>query len=258
MIRSEEMPTIKDKLYFNYNGVSSKDFGLKAVDLSSGLYEETFVASRNIEETKPSGRATSIFHGITEEDRSFELILAFDNGFTEDKLESIMNWIFTDYYKPLYFDNNSDRVVFAMMTGDSNIVHNGMQEGYFTVNVKTNSPYIYSNLKSESFNQTAPLKITNNGHEDTYPYFKIEKIGDGDLKINVGGYNVLIANLKNGENIEIDTLREIIKTDLVGQYRYDNVRVGELGDLMLKKGEQTYSVEGDANISLEYREVYKF
>lgn len=252
------MPTIKDKLYFNYNGVSSKEFGLKAVDLSSGLYEETFVASRTIEETKPSGRATSIFHGITEEDRSFDLVLAFDNGFTESKLESIMDWIFTDYYKPLYFDDNSDRIVFAMITGDSNIVHNGMQEGYFTVSVKTNSPYIYSNKINKTFSQTSPIKIINGGHEDTYPVFEINKIGDGDLKISVRDYNILITNLKDGERIKIDTLREIIETDLQGQYRYDNVKIGELGDLMLKKGEQTYSVEGGANITLEYREVYKF
>lgn len=252
------MPTIKDKLYFNYNGVSSKDFGLTAVDLGSGLYEEDFIASRTIEETKPSGRATSIFHGISEEDRVFDLTLAFDRGFTEDKLESIMDWIFEDYYKPLYFENNSDRVVFAMMTGDSKIVHNGLQEGYFTVSVKTNSPYVYSDIKEKSFSESNPVTILNNGHKETYPIINIEKIGDGDLKINVGGYNILVTNLKNGEKIEIDTLRGKIVTDIVGQYRYDNVVIGELEDLLLERGSQTYSVTGGANISLKYREIYKF
>lgn len=252
------MPTIKDKLYFNYNGVSSREFGLTAVDLSSGLYEEDFVASRTIEETKPSGRATSIFHGITEEDRSFDLTLAFDNGFTEDKLESIMKWIFTDYYKPLYFEENSGRIVFAMITGDSRIVHNGLQEGYFTVSVKTNSPYIYSDIKKKNFSQTSPVTIVNNGHRESYPIIDIKKVGDGDLKIKVRDYSVLITNLKNGENIQIDTLRGKIITDIVGQYRYDNVTIGELEDLILEEGSQTYSVEGGANIVLTYREVYKF
>lgn len=252
------MPTIKDKLYFNYNGVSSRELGLTAVDLGSGLYEEDFVASRTIEETKPSGRATSIFHGITEEDRSFDLTLAFDNGFTEDKLESIMKWIFTDYYKPLYFEENSERIVFAMITGDSRIVHNGLQEGYFTVSVKTNSPYTYSDIKKKNFSQTSPVTIVNNGHRESYPIIDIKKVGDGDLKIKVRDYNVLITNLKNGENIQIDTLRGKIITDIVGQYRYDNVTIGELEDLMLEEGRQTYSVEGGANIVLTYREVYKF
>ena len=42
------MATIKDELYLNYDGVNSKDFGLIAVELGSGLYEETLVTNRTI------------------------------------------------------------------------------------------------------------------------------------------------------------------------------------------------------------------
>lgn len=252
------MTTIKDKLYFNYDGVESKSFKLTSVGLGSGLYEEDFIAPRTIEETKPSGRDTSIFHGVSEEDRVFDLNLAFDDGFTEAKLNSISEWIFKDYYRPLYFEGRNDRVMFAMMTGDSKIVHNGLEQGYFTVSVKTNSPYIYSDIKTKKFNRSKSVSIVNNGHKVTYPMFKIKKIGDGDLTIDVSGYKVRIINLKNGETLSIDTMREKITTDLIGQYRYDNVTIGEIGDLALEKGTQTYKVTGEAEIECNYREIFRF
>ena len=90
------MATIKDELYLNYDGVNSKDFGLIAVELGSGLYEETLVTNRTINETKPAKRQQSIFHNITEENRTFPLNLAFEDSFDEDKINDVINWLFKD------------------------------------------------------------------------------------------------------------------------------------------------------------------
>lgn len=254
----ENLITIKDKLYFNYDGVDSREFGITAVNMGSGLYEDTFVATRNIEETSPKNRYRNIFHGISEEDRSFDLILSFDEGYSDELLERVNHWIFKRYYRPMYFDGNRDRVVFAMPTGTSSIFHNGMKQGYFTVSMKTNSPYVFSDIKRMSFSEGEQVFINNSGHEISYPHFKIKKVGDGDLKIKVENYNVLMVDLINGETIEIDTMREKVITDIPGVYRYDNLRIGEFSDLALEVGGSNFISEGGAEIECEYREVYRF
>lgn len=251
------MPTIKDELYLNFDGVNSKDFGLIAVELGSGLYEETLVTSRTINETKPNERLRSIFHGVTEENRAFSLNLAFEDSFDEDKINEIINWLFKDYYRPLYFEGQEDRIMYAMISGETNIIHNGLEQGYFTVTVQTNSPYRFSRMKEGSSNGNK-MTLINNGHKVVHPEFSIKKIGDGDLRIEVEGRHVLIINLVNGEELYIDTLRDKIVTDIKGEYRYDNITMGELSDLYLDVGEKVYNITGEAEIAYRYREAYKF
>ena len=45
----------------------------------------------------------------------------------------------------------------------------------------------------------------------------------------------MATGLKNGESIYIDSGREIIQTDIINTYRYDNI-VGDFDYLTLKKG----------------------
>lgn len=265
------MTTTKDKLYFNFDGVNSEEFGIASVELGTGLYEETMVSARAINETQPKKRHQSIFHGITKDNRVFELNLAFENGFNKEKINDIINWLFKDYYKPLYFEGQEDRVVFAIMSGDSNIIHNGVNQGYFTVTVQTNSPYRFSQViergstttgeswsDNPSSNRIDSMVLKNEGHIPVYPEFSIRKIGNGDLTIKVDGRSVLIVNLTDGENIFIDSMRGKIITDVPGQYRYENIRAGELEDLFLDIGDKEYIITGDAEISCRYREAYEF
>lgn len=251
------MPTIKDKLYFNFDGTDSRDYGLIAVELGSGLYEETMTANRNINETKPNERLRTIFHGITEENRTFSLNLAFEKGFDEEAIEDIVDWLFKDYYKPLYFEGQEDRVVFAMISGESTLIHNGINQGYFTVEIQTNSPYRFSDEINGRISGDK-LTMVNNGHKIVYPELSITKIGDGDLKFEVEDRVVLIINLSDGEEIYIDTLRDKIVTNIIGEYRYDNVTIGDLSDLYLNIGTVVYTVTGGADINYRYREAYKF
>lgn len=251
------MGTIKDELYLNFDGVPSRFVGLLAVEIGSGLYEETLVTNRTINETQPANRTQSIFHSISEDNREFQLNLAFDKNFDEDKINEIINWLFQDYYKPLYFEGQEDRVVFAMISGESSIIHNGMNQGYFTVTVQTNSPYRFSQLRTGS-NIGNEITMKNNGHIKVYPEFSIKKVRNGDLRFEVDGRNVLITNLTDGEELFLDTQRNKIVTNTIGEYRYDNITIGDLEDLYLDVGEKVYNVTGGAEINYRYREAYKF
>ena len=71
------MPTIGESLHFNYDGKSSKDFGVIHISLDGGMFEETFVAPRAINETRIRGNDTPLFHSIEEEPLEFDLPIAF-------------------------------------------------------------------------------------------------------------------------------------------------------------------------------------
>lgn len=253
------MATIKEEFYFTYDGINSANFGLMAVDLAGGLYEEIFGATRTIQETETMKRPTKIFHGIKEEPRTFELNLAFEDGYTDELLDSVSRWLFTDYYKPMYFDNKEDRVMFAIISGDSSISHNGLSRGYITVTVQTNSPYLFSQEKTgeQTITTSGSLLLTNSGQLDAYPELSIDKIGTGDLQIEVDGRTVLITNINDGESLYINTLKGIIKTDVVGEYRYNNIMAGDLEDLFLGVGEKEYIITGSAVVRYRYREMYR-
>lgn len=257
------MNTIKDKLYFSFDGKNSKDFRLMSVNTQGGLFEEQFAPSRELNETRPEKSDTTMLHGIKEGERTFELMLAFENGFEDNMISDVIDWLFKDYYRPLYFQGQEDRIMFSMITGDSSLVHNGFKEGYVTLTVKTNSPYKYSRHKDSRITNNAikgkaSLELKNDGHKKIYPEYSIRKIGDGDLILSTGNKNVQIVNLVNGEDIYINSERGIIETGLVGAYRYDNIRAGELEDLYMDTGRTKLEVTGGAEIVVRYREVYRF
>lgn len=230
-----------------------------AVDLGNGLYEEIFVPSREINQTETSKGNFTIFHNVVEKPRSFELNLAFENGFDNALVDRIVNWLFTDYYKEMYFENKENKRMFAIMSGDSSLVHNGLEQGYFTVNVQTNSPYLYSPVKSGSkiITTSDTIAVSNNGHLNAYPVIKFKKDSGGDLEIEIDGRTVKIIHLMHGETVTIDTLRERVETDAIGDFLYDNITTGEIEDLFLKRGDSIYTVTGKGTFSYEFRERYR-
>src|SRR5574342_1440279 len=116
------MPTIKDKLNFNFNGIWADSYGLMNVVLDSGMYDELFVASREINETSLKGSNKPLFHSVSNSPIEFEMVIAFKNDFNQALLNNIVKWLFVDYYKPLYFEGAEDRIVYCMPIGEPRII----------------------------------------------------------------------------------------------------------------------------------------
>lgn len=258
------MATIKEKLYFTYDGISSKTFNLMHVELGSGMFEETLVADRNINETRNSRNDTGIFNGLESEPLSLTLNLAFERGFTDEALDDVIEWLFKDYYKPLFFEGKEDRIYMCIAEGSSSITHNGLNEGYITINMRCQSPNLLSPVKTTPL-QTIPstgsltVTINNDGHKEVYPEISFTKTGTGELLIRKVDTNeiVKVKNLNNNEQIYIDTFKEIIETNAVGKYRYNDVD-GDFRDLFMKKGQNQYQITGAGKIQFKYRIKYKF
>lgn len=256
------MPTIKEKLYFNYNGRSSREFGLIHINTGSGMFEETLIPRRNIRETKIRGNDKPIYYEVEHDPIEFSMEIAFEGEFTDELIEEVIDWLFTDYYCELYFEGKENRVFICMPVDDTNLIHNGLQQGYVTLTMRCNSPYIYSPIiltPLETVTTSKTITITNNGFKDIYPEISIKKIGDGNIEIkNITDNNktFLIQNLVNGEDIYLNCEQEIIETDAIGVYHYSDI-VGDFPKL-IKRTTNTIQITGDCQIQFRFREKYRF
>lgn len=257
------MPTISESLHFNYDGKSSKDFGVIHINLDGGMFDEVFVATRSIVETKVRGNDTPLFHSVEEEPLEFDLPIAFTKRFTDEDVDKVIVWLFQDKYKPLYFEDKPDKVFYCMPVGEARIVHNGLREGYVVVHMRCKSSKIESPVhvtpKYDLSQNTGDYKITieNKGHVEVYPEISIEKVGDGHITIIKNGEIFEIRDLTNAEQIYVNTEKEIIVTDIVGVTRYDNV-IGDYHDMVLSLGVNEFTIQGTCKIAFRYKFKYRF
>lgn len=256
------MSTFKEKLYFNFDGLDSKGFNLVHIDLNGSMFEEALVSSREINETRIAGSDKPSFNRLELSPREFDLNLAFEDKFTDVQIDKIIRWLFADYYKPLYFIGNESKLVYCLPIGDPTLVHNGLKQGYFTLRMRCNSPFLYSPITvSELYDLSTMDKtviLSNKGHRNLYPEISIQKIDDGDITIinrTDGARFFEIKELTNMEKIYINCEKETIQTDILGIYRYNNV-FGEYPRLLY--GENSLEITGKCKIQFRYQEIYEF
>lgn len=257
------MPTIKDKIRFNFDGKWSSDFGLVHVVLDSGMYEETLSANRSIVEGDVSGRNKPNFYRVNETPLEFEMNIAFEKKFTNEDIDKVIRWLYVDYYKPLYFEGEEGRVFYCMPVGNSLITHNGLKEGFITITMRCDSSNKYSPVfMSPTYNisdgESKSIDLYNDGHFTIYPEISIKKIGNGNITIvsvTDGGKIFEIRDLTNTEDIYINCEKEIIDTDIIGVNRYNNI-LGEYPKLTY--GRNTFEIEGSCEIQFRYQLKYRF
>src|SRR5690606_35605780 len=131
-------------VHFVYDGVRSVDMGLINCTIDGGMFEETFLPSKEIREVSISGNDKPYFQEVKRSTLEFELTFAFENGYDEERIREVARWLDQDYYKPFYTVDNPNRIFYCMLKGDSRLVHNGSKEGYITVSMRCDSPYSYT------------------------------------------------------------------------------------------------------------------
>jgi len=256
------MSTFKEKLYFNFDGIDSRSFNLVHIVLDSGMFEESLASNREIVETKIAGSYKPSFNRLELSPREFELNLAFEGEFTDSQIDKIIRWLFVDYYKPLYFIGSESKLMYCLPVGDPTLVHNGLKQGYFRLQMRCNSPFIYSPIfVSEIYDLSTIDKsiiLSNRGHKNIYPEMSITKIGDGNISIvnKTDGGNIFDINqITNMEEIYINCEKEIIQSDIPGIYRFNNI----FGDFpRLVYGENTLEISGRCKVQFRYQEIFEF
>lgn len=250
---------MQQSLSFTYDGVSSKDLGTVMINSSGGLFNETFLPSRNILEDKVNGRPKPYFKGVDIEPLSFPISLYISGWRDRNNLREIARWLFKSYYKPLIFESDPDKIYYAMFIGNSDLIHNGCKDGYITLNVRCDSPYKYSNIKTYNIqaNPSGVEKTFNNdGDVLIRPSMKITMKNAGDIKIinQANGQEFIVNNLQEGEVLDVDCANETITSseEYRGIYRYDDHNDVWLDFEECSEAKFTFIGDFDVEFKLEY------
>lgn len=254
---------MREATFFTFDGISSEDMGVQIASPNGGLFEDIFLPNRRISETVVRGRKP-YFLRVDEEPLSFPLTFFIYDWKNRDNIRAITRWLFKDYYKPLYFNTNPNRIFYTIIEGNSTLFHNGLKEGYVTLNIRCDSPYSYSpvqtlkGIESRASNSENKKTILSESDMPIKPVYRVFKRGgNGDISIeNETTSQILtLSNLQDNEEIFIDCNNEEIVSSLenVGVYRYkdhnDVWTEFAIGDNYLK-------FHGDFDLEITYEFIY--
>lgn len=252
---------IRESEYFIFAGRKSAEFGIRNVAISTGLYEEPFMASRSIKEFTIRGQERPYFQEITRESKSIQVSFYFDNGWDDELIREVARWLDVEFYQPITFSEDQEKVYFVLPTDSSSIIHNGLKQGYITLTFRCDSPYSYSHTKATPWYDlskvnTSTIEIRNKGDKIILPEIDIIKIGSGDLSItNLSnkGEITSFTSLSSDEEIYVNGENQIIETNLPNTWRYDNFNDNYLS---LVYGKNILEVNGKCKLKFKYK--YKF
>lgn len=222
---------LRESMSFTYDGVSSVDFGVMMINEGGGLYRDLFIPTRKVVEKSVAGNDRSYFKRIERQQVTFDMTILIQDWKNKKTMRDISRWFDQEWYKPLWFESNPNRIYYALIENDSEIIHNGLMDGYLKVKVRCNSAYSYSQeLKYiKQVRGAATTNIYNDGDESCFPLLKIKKIGNGDIVIKTTledekKNEMIIKDLLDGELVEIDCETQDISTNYEdrGRYIFDN------------------------------------
>lgn len=251
---------LKEILNFTFDDIYSEDMGVIQVKASDGLFEESFGATRQINEQIVIGRDKPYFFNVENDPLEFDLVLYFED-MDNDKCREISRWLYSpNYYKPLVFEGHEDRIFYCMAVGSPLMIHNGLNQGYLEITMRCDSPYAYSpvyltEVYDLSINGTdgTEIKIENYGDIDCKPFIYLEKVNDGDLSIvnfSNAGQTLHLYDVWDGDFLIIDCENKSIETEVSGVFDYatfNNTFVN------LTYGVNRLQVYGDCKIQFKYQ-----
>jgi phage-related protein len=250
---------IKSSVAFSYAGKRSVDFGIYNITIQSGLYEEPFLASRDIREVETRWSMKPYFQNISLKPLVFDLSFAILDYWDDKKIREIARWLAQDNYQPLFFEEDIDRIFYCVPIDDINIIHNGLKQGYITLTFRCDAPWSYTRQYvtpeydfSDNPNGVL-LSFANEGDLYLYPEMWITKVGNGDVSIinqTNGGVEFKFTGLVDGEIVYVDNENQYIATSLTDTYRYDNFNNNYLE---LVVGVNNLWVTGNCKLQFRYR-----
>ena len=260
--------TIRNCINFTLNGISNEDLKIINCNLSSGMYEESLMFSRDIQTQYIKGNQRTLVTHVKPEQLSFDLTFAFTNTFSEADARYLARVLSNPYFIPIKFTNDTtdetsvDKTYYILLNSDPKLIHNGINQGYVTLEFLTSSSYCFGDkitteIYDLSINPTYTDIIVDNSGDVLLPMnIYIEKVNSGDISIvNTSNSNdeFSITGLIDGELISVSTEHKLIETSLLATYRYDN---SNLNFIQIPVGENILRITGTCKIHFEYQLRY--
>jgi phage-related protein len=233
--------------------------GLYNVKLNSGLFEMPFLAPKTINQESIRGRDKVYFFGVQREPTSFKLSFAFNNGYTDATLRQVASWLDQDIHKPFYFDDTPNRIINCITNGDSQLISNGLLQGYLELEFIADSPYYYSALTSGGVLSPADgstITFTNDGDVDLYPEVWLTTGASGGVSITniTSGDDIFtFSGLASSEQVYVDNENQYIESDISLIYRYDDFNDNWL---RMVPGANSLLITGDFDLQFRYKFKY--
>lgn len=229
---------------------------------SSGLYSESLGGNRTIQEQQNSQTDRRYFKRLAIDPIEFDMHVLLYEDLEDYQIEEVISWLMNDYYEELFFEDEVDKVYYCMPISQPSISHNGLNQGYISLQMRCFDGYIYSQEINRTFDLSdnpldgTTFTLLNDGHTEVYPYVTIQA-KDSTIKINnlLSNEVTEFNGLTIGETITLDNENEEIETDVVGEYRFDNHN-----DIFVRilKGVNKFKVTGKCIITFKYRYKKKF
>jgi len=254
--------TIRASEYFIFNNEYSTNYGVKNCNIQTGLQEEIFTYSREIISTQIKGKDNPYLQYIKPSPLKFNVTLFFEDNFDFDKLNKLVYLLNQPYYVPMIFSEDLYKVYYVLLSDDSNLNHNCLNQGYVTLTFICNSPYSFSPIyKSQLYDLSSnptytDIEFVNSGFVSCTPELYIKKVNNGDFSIiNLSdvGKEFKFTSLIDDEEISVNNEHEIINTSLLATFRYDNFNMNFLS---LPRGRNILKVTGTAIFYFQYQ--FKF
>ncbi len=232
-----------------------RDMGIINASIDSGLLQEPFLPSRDISYIETRNSEKPYFQNVIYQPLVFDIVLAFEDGFSESRLREVRQWLSGDKFKELRFSDQVGRVYMAMCQDVSVLSHAGAQ-GYVSITLVTNSPYAMSDVvETEVYAKPTNVNIATMSDISIYPELLIRKLdvnGDVGIVNSTTGIEFCV-NMEVNETIYVDNDKEIIHSNFI----FENPGGKFNGQfLYLTPGENILNVSGDCNIKFRYRDKY--
>jgi phage-related protein len=248
-----------------YNGVSSKEMGLCNVNLQTGMLEEGFLPNGSVQSEKVRGNDIPYYTDMDYEPLQFTLNFAFMEGFDEDKVIKVAEWLSPRRFAPLIFENKLTHVYHCMPISGQ-LVHNALRQGYVALSFICNAPWAMTPM-NESMTLTYPNNASNGSEYilnnyssgSVMPSIEIQLLSGNNFKIvnnsNRGAYFEM-TGLSVGEKIKVDFRKQNIETSLSSTYRYQNKTAGSQF-FSLVQGKNYLTIYGKINIRWKWQGFIK-
>lgn len=224
--------SIRSSEYFIFDGQQSSDFGIINININSGMQSEPFVADEEIQEVYIRGNDRPYYQGTTKKPLQFPVSFAFEDTWDTEKIRSVARWLTNhNYYKPLQFSYDLERVFYCKFVDSAELIHNCLSQGYITLTARCDSPYSYSQYYEQivdcSSNTVGGTDFTfiNQGDLECKPLLYVEVVSGASFSIinsSDGGETLSFTGLATNELLTIDNENEDIETNIALTYRYSN------------------------------------
>lgn len=256
------MSSINDGVDFIYNGISSKEYGIKLATSIGSITRSNNIEVRDIVISNNSTSKTFGFHGIKyTSPNTFDLIIYKEDGsfINEYEERQLKKWLMSSNMHWLYIDQDTlNNIEFYCIGTKAEMIDIGAYSGGMLISFQCDSTSAWSKQIRKSYTtvgSTLNIKLridTDYDDEIIKPTLIITPKSNGDISIQSITRNeiVTITDCSNDETIILDGLNGKVNTSGNGLL----INRWNKQFLKLQDGVNSITLTGDFTFQIQYRQ----